>query len=93
LDVNYNLYCSHPPKYEKNDVVEDKLEWSSDTDDIDDTEIGGYLSGENKKRIKNQKLGSKDMGSGKHDLYVEPFIYVPRIKILGFHPYRERLSS
>jgi hypothetical protein len=86
-DVNYNLYCSHLPKHKKNDIVEEKPEWNSDTDDLDDVEIEGHLSGENKKAINKQKLTSRDMGEC--DFHVEPFFYVPKIKILGFHPYRE----
>uniref|UniRef100_A0ACD5ZX31 Uncharacterized protein n=1 Tax=Avena sativa TaxID=4498 RepID=A0ACD5ZX31_AVESA len=86
-DVNYNIYCSHLPKHKKNDVIEEKLEWNSDSEDLDRIVIEGYLSGKNKKAMKKQNLGSGDMDEC--DLYVEPFLYVPRIKILGFHPYRE----
>jgi hypothetical protein len=74
-DVNYNLHSSHLPKYKKNGIVGEKLEWNSDSDDL---EIEGYSSGESKKATKKQKLSN-----------IEPFFYMPKMKILGFHPYKE----
>jgi hypothetical protein len=74
-DVNYKLHRSHLSKYKKNGIVDEKLEWNSDSDDL---EIERYSSGESKKATKKQKLASR-----------EPFFYVPKMKILGFHPYKE----
>jgi hypothetical protein len=74
-DVNYKLHRSHLSKYKKNCIVEEELEWNSDSDDL---KTEGYSSGESKKATKKQTLASR-----------EPFFYVPKMKILGFHPYRE----
>jgi hypothetical protein len=36
--INHNSFCTHFPKDDKEDIVEEKLEWMSDNDDVLDNE-------------------------------------------------------